>query len=179
METRSAPNDKANKGWTTLHLLPATCGIQIISVVLAALATDAPASLSQVSAIEHLVCVHSNHTETTNPCPIRTNSRARIVLEQGVVHDDTDTAQEAPAMVGGLLHVTLASTAAGTESDHLPDCYAPLHQSRPSMTGLSTRWAAPKPYGREVVVCVLFGFGLDFSGLPLKFDTHWNRVSVL
>jgi hypothetical protein len=129
LETRSPSsiNDEAKDGWTTLQVLPLIS--EMISLALEALATDAPASLGQDSAIVHVVLVSNNHTAASNPCPIRTNSQVRVVLEHGVVHDDIDTAQEARpvAMVGGLLHVTLASTAAGSESDHLPDCYAPLY----------------------------------------------------
>jgi hypothetical protein len=122
LDTRSPPsnNDEAKDDWTTLQALPLVS--EIISSALESFATDAPASMG------HVVLLH-NHAETKNPCPIRTHSQVRVVLEHGNVHDkddpDIDTAnQEAlpVAMVGCLLHVTLASTAAGSESDHLLDC---------------------------------------------------------
>jgi hypothetical protein len=156
LETRSPSsiNDEAKDDWTTLQVLPSVS--EIISLALEAFATDAPASMGQDSAVVHVVLLN-NHAETTNPCPIRTHSQVRVVLEHGNVHDkddpDIDTAnQEARtvAMVGGLLHVTLASTAAGSESDHLPDCYAPLY------TNLAHRRQA---------------FSQQRQGGPLKYPT--------
>jgi hypothetical protein len=132
----------ANDGWTTLQVLPLVS--KMISLALEALATGIPAAQRQDAAIVHVVLVstNNNHAETTLPCPIRTHSQVNVVLEQGVAHhDDIDidaTNQSVPpvAMVGGVLHVTLAATAAGSESDHLPDCCAPLY------TNLAHRWRA-------------------------------------
>jgi hypothetical protein len=56
---------------------------EIISSALEAFATDAPASMG------HVVLLN-NHAETTNPCPIRTHSQVRVVLEHGNVHNEDD-----------------------------------------------------------------------------------------
>jgi hypothetical protein len=152
LETRSIPSSKHDENdWTTRQVLPRVS--EMIALALEALATDAPASLGQGSAIVHVVLVTNQAdaattttTTATNPsCPIRTHSQVRVVLEQGAArHDDDDddagnddgdtnttTNQDSQPttkmMVGGLLHVTLASTAAGSESEYLPDCYAPLY----------------------------------------------------
>jgi hypothetical protein len=152
LETRSIPSSKHDENdWTTQQVLPRVS--EMIQLALEVLATDAPASLGQGSAIVHIVLVTNQAdaattttTTTTNPsCPIRTHSQVRVVLEQGAArHDDGDDAgndddgdtntttnQDSQSttkmMVGGLLHVTLASTAAGSESEYLPDCYAPLY----------------------------------------------------
>jgi hypothetical protein len=163
LETRSPSSiiDEAKDDWTTLQVLPLVS--EMISLALEALATDAPASMGQDSAVVHVVLVSNNHTATSNPCPVRTNSQVRVVLEHGVVHDDNiDTAQEARpvAMVGGLLH---ASTAAGSESDHLPDCYAPLytnlaHRRRAFSQRQRGPLQVPRPRGN--CVCVVLGLVL-------------------
>jgi hypothetical protein len=62
-----------------------------------------------------------NHAETMSPYPIRTASHICVVLEP--VNEDNTDKQSATAMVGGMLHVTLAATAAGSASPTvMPHC---------------------------------------------------------
>ena len=84
-----------------------------VNQAIVALAEDPPAALGSGSCIVHVPCGE------TVECPVAVGSELQVQLLE---NEDAD-AEDA---VLGMLQVRVEKTAAGSESEYLPDAYKPL-----------------------------------------------------
>ena len=122
--------------WTTLAEVEAI--EESLSAAVEALSETPPDDLGDGSSLVHVICDLENDNRVV-PCP-KPGSELRVLLEE-----DGD--------VVGTLQVAIEKTAAGSESDYLPEAYKPLFENddfrRPAFTEAKKRIEDMEERARE------------------------------
>ena len=122
--------------WTTLAEVEAI--EESLSAAVEALSETPPDDLGDGSSLVHVICELENDNRVV-PCP-KPGSELRVLLEE-----DGD--------VVGTLQVAIEKTAAGSESDYLPEAYKPLFENddfrRPAFTEAKKRIEDMEERARE------------------------------
>jgi hypothetical protein len=113
LQTRRKNNDDDDEEWQTMLQLESIA--DTVNKAITALAEEPPTALGDGCCIVHVVWAES--TDRIE-CPTTSGSEIRLLLSEND-DDDDDT-------VVGTLHVRVETTAAGSESEYLPDAYKPL-----------------------------------------------------
>lgn len=118
------------KLWTTIETIDSVG--EIISSAVNSLAEDPPDALSEGSNVVHVLCdTHDNDdaTESQTIPKVGSDLRALLLEEDGTIL--------------GALQVAILQTAAGSESEYLPEAYEPLFKDeslrRPAFTEMRRR----------------------------------------
>ena len=107
LELQAKPVDSDENGWVTL--LEVASIKPFMDYALQAISDHPPSELGQGSSVIHVVC-----EESFAECPKPGNKLRALLLE-----DETEI---------GALEVSIEKTAAGSDSEYLPDCYKSLFQ---------------------------------------------------